>query len=79
MNQSKTKSMVTLIALFSIVLMFALFVVSVVEIRQCYKLEQRISSQERQIEELQNAKDYYESKLNQDNGYSDGDFVFEEE
>ena len=71
--------MITLVALCCIVLVFVLLVASVVEIRQCYKLEQRIASQERQIEELQNAKDYYESKLNQNDAYEDGDFVFEEE
>jgi len=79
MNQSRTKSTITLIALLSIGLMFVLMVVSVIEIRQTYVYKQRIASQERQIEELQNAKDYYESKLNQDEVYEDGDFVFEEE
>ncbi|MBQ8522958.1 MAG: hypothetical protein IJ458_04835 [Clostridia bacterium] len=79
MNQSKTKSMVTLIALCTIVLVFVLLIASCIEIRQCYKLKQQIASQERQIEELENAKDYYESKLNQDQTYNDGDFIFEEE
>ncbi|MFQ6724217.1 MAG: hypothetical protein ACLRFE_02665 [Clostridia bacterium] len=79
MNQSRTKSLVTLVALCTIALVFVLLVVSVIEIKKCYDYKQRITSQERQIEELQNAKDFYESKLNQDNQYVDGDFVFEEE
>ncbi len=79
MNQSKTKSLVTLVALFSLVLVFALLIVSVVEIRQVYVYKQRIASQEREIERLQNAKDYYESQLDKDNGYNSGDFVFGEE
>ena len=79
MNQSRTKSIVTLVALLSIGLVFMLLVVSVIEIRQNYVYKQRIASQERQIKELQNAKDYYESKLNQDNSYGENDFVFEVE
>ena len=79
MDQSKTKAKVTLIALCTIVLMFVVLIASVVEIRQCYKLKQQIAQQERLIEELQNAKDYYESELNQDNSYQDGDLVFGEE
>ena len=79
MNQSRTKSLVTLVALATIVLVFVLLIASVVEIRQVYVYKQRIASQEREIERLQNAKDYYESQLNKDNGYNSGDFVFEEE
>ena len=79
MNQSRTKSNVTLLALLSIGLIFVLLVVSIIEIRQTYVYKQRIASQERQIKDLQNAKDYYEGKLNQDNSYDDGDYVFEEE
>ena len=79
MNQSRTKSTITLIALCTIALVFVLLIASIVEIKQCYKLKQQIASQERQIEELQNAKDYYESKLNQNEDYEDGDMIFEEE
>lgn len=78
MNHSKIKSKVTLIALCLVALAFVLLVASIVEIRQCYKLKQQIASQERQIEELNNAKDYYKS-LSQNDGYEDGDLIFEEE
>lgn len=78
MNQSKTKSKVMIIALTSILLVCLLLVVSVVEIVQTYKYKKQIEAQERQIEQLQNAKDYYESKLD-DFGYGENDFVFEEE
>ena len=78
MNHSKIKSKVTLIALCLVALAFVLLVASIVEIRQCYKLKQQIASQERQIEELNNAKDYYKS-LSQNDAYEDGDLIFEEE
>ena len=77
MNHSKIKSKVTLIALCLVALAFVLLVASIVEIKQCYKLKQQIASQERQIEELNNAKDYYKS-LSQNDGYEDGDIIFEE-
>ena len=78
MNQSKIKSKVTLIALCLVALAFVLLIASIIEIRQCYVYKQRIASQERQIEELNNAKDYYKS-LSQNDGYEDGDIIFEEE
>ena len=78
MNHSKIKSKVTLIALCLVALAFVLLVASIVEIKQCYKLKQQIASQERQIEELNNAKDYYKS-LSQNDDYEDGDLIFEEE
>ncbi len=78
MNQSKIKSKVTLIALLSIVLVFALLIVSVVEIRQYHILKQQIAKQEQQIEDLKNAKDYYEDKLKEE-GFTSDDLVFEEE
>jgi cell division protein FtsB len=78
MNQSRTKSKVTLIALSAIALVFLLLVVSIVEIVCVYKYKQQISKQEQQIEELQNAKDFYEDKLNE-LGYTNGDKIFEEE
>lgn len=78
MNHSKIKSKVTLIALCLVALAFVLLVASIVEIKQCYKLKQQIASQERQIEELNNAKDYYKS-LSQNDAYEDGDLIFEEE
>jgi flagellar basal body-associated protein FliL len=77
-NQSKTKSKVTLIALCLVAFMFLLAIVSVVEIRQIYLYKQRISSQERQIKELQNAKDYYKS-LSNNEPYDADDIIFEEE
>lgn len=79
MNQSRTKSLVTFIAVCFIVLVFVALVISIVEIRQCYIYKQRIASQERQIEQLKNAKDYYKSQLDQNNNYELGDFIFEEE
>ena len=77
-NQSKTKSKVTLIALCLVVLVFAFVITSVIEIRQIYLYKQRISSQERQIKELQNAKDYYKSLSNSE-PYDADDIIFEEE
>ena len=71
--------MVTLVALSTIALVFVLLIVSFVEIRQCYKLKQQLALQERQIEQLQDARDYYKNMLNQNDSYEDGDFVFEEE
>jgi len=79
MNQSRTKSLVTIVALCTIALVFVSLVVSVIEIRQCYKLKQKISAQERQIEELKNAKDFYKSQLDQFDIYEDGDLIFGEE
>ena len=78
MNQSKIKSKVMLIALCTIALVLVLLVASIVEIRQCYVYKQRIASQERQIEQLQNAKDYYKS-FKQSDDYEDGDMIFKEE
>ena len=58
--------------------MCLLLAVSVVEIVQTYKYKKQIEAQERQIEQLKNAKDYYKDKLG-DLGYGEDDFVFEEE
>ena len=71
-----TKSKVMLIALVSIVLMFLLIIVSIVEIRQYHIYKQQIAKQERQINDLKNAKDYYEDKA-QDDGYTNDDLIFE--
>lgn len=78
MNQSRTKSKITLIALATIALVCLLLIVSVVEIVCIHKYKKQIARQEQQIEELQNAKDFYKDKLN-DTGYSDDDLIFEEE
>lgn len=78
MNQSATKSKVTIIALLTIVVMCLLFVVSIVEIRLCYKYRKAITSQEQQIQNLQNEKDYYKEKLT-DAGYTADDLIFEVE
>ena len=82
MNQSRTKSKITLIALATITLVCLLLIVSVVEIVCIHKYKKQIARQEHQIEELQNAKDYYKDlyndKLN-DSGYGDDDLIFEEE
>ena len=66
-----------LIALCCIVLMFLLFVVSIIEIAKCYKYKQIIASQNEQIESLNNQKDYYKEQLNQNN--NENDKIFEEE
>ena len=71
-----TKSKVMIIALTSIVLVFALIVLSIIEIRQYYVYKRQIANQERQINDLKNAKDYYEDKL-QDDGYTSDDLIFE--
>ena len=73
-----TKSKVMMIALVSIVLMFALIIASIVEIRQYHIYKQQIAKQERQINDLNNAKDYYEDKV-QDDGYTNDDLIFEVE
>ena len=78
MNQLRTKSKVTLIALSAIAIVFLLLVVSIVEIVCVYKYKKQIAKQEQQITELQNAKDFYEDKL-YDLGYTDDDLIFEEE
>ena len=78
MNQSMTKSKVTIIALLAIVVVCLLFVVSIVEIRLCYKYRKEIASQEQQIKSLQNQKDYYKDKL-ADAGYGEDDLIFEVE
>ena len=78
MNQSRTKSKITLIALSTIAIVLLFLVLSVVEIVFVYKYKQQIAKQEQQIEELQNAKDFYKDKLNEA-GYSEDDLVFEEE
>ena len=67
-----------MIALVSIVLMFALIIASIVEIRQYHIYKQQIDKQERQINELNNAKDYYEDKV-KDDGYTNDDLIFEVE
>ena len=78
MNQSKTKSKITLIALATIASVCLLLVLSVVEIVCVYKYKQQIAKQEQQIEELKNAKDFYEDKLDE-LGYTNDDLIFEEE
>ena len=78
MNQSKTKSKITLIALSAIAIVFLLLVVSIVEVVCVHKFKKHIAKQEQQIQELQNAKDFYKDKLNEA-GYTDDDLVFEEE
>ena len=75
MNQSKTKAKVMMIAIVAIVFVCALFVISIVEIRQYHKLNQQILAQERELNRLNNAKDYYNSP-NFNN--SDGDLEFTE-
>ena len=86
MNQSKTKSKVTLIALIAICLFCLLLVVAIVEIRQVNIYQQRISAQEQTLEELENAKNYYNSKNYENNAVrdqegvgNDGDINFTEE
>jgi Na+/melibiose symporter-like transporter len=59
MNQSKTKTKITLIAILAIVFVCALFVISIIEIRQYNIYSQKILTQEKQLEELKNAKNYY--------------------
>lgn len=78
MNQSRTKSKITLIALSVIAVVLLLLVVSITEIVCVYKYKQQISKQEQQIQELLNAKDYYEDKL-YDKEYTNDDIIFEEE
>jgi len=78
-NQSAIKSKVMLIALCSIVLVFLLMVVSIVEIKKCYDYNKLLDRQEQQITDLNNAKDYYEDQLDHNNPYTDDDKVFEEE
>ena len=78
MNQSKTRSRITLIALSIIAIVCSLLVISIVEIVCVYKCRQQITKQEQQIKELQNAKEFYEDKLDE-LGYTDGDKIFEEE
>ena len=77
MNQSRTKSTVTLLALLCIGLMFVLMIVSIIQIRQNYVYKQRIENQERIIDELNDKKDFYESQLNKDNSYNNDDLIFE--
>ena len=68
-----------LIALCSIVLVFLLMVVSIVEIKKCYDYNKLLDRQEQQITDLNNAKDYYEDQLDHNNPYTDDDKIFEEE
>ena len=84
-NRSVTKSKVVLIALLAIVFVCAVLVVCVAEIRQYNIYKQQIASQDRQIEELEKAKDYYESdnydnNSSRDQGYAgENDLQFDEE
>lgn len=86
MNQSKIKSKVTLIATIAISLFCLLLIIGVVEIRKVNVYQQRISAQERELQELQNAKNYYNSKnyentavRDQEGLGNDGDIIFGEE
>jgi len=85
MNQSKTKAKVLLIAILSIAFVFLLLVCSIVEIKKYNDYTKQLSAQEREISDLQNLKDYYNSNnydenASRDNGnYTDGDIIFEEE
>lgn len=83
-NPSVTKSKVVLIALLAIVFVCAVLVVCAVEIRQYNIYKQQIASQNRQIKDLEKAKDYYESdnydnNSSRDQGYAgENDLGFEE-
>ena len=85
MNQSRTKAKVLLVASIAILLFVALFVISIVEIRQYNNYLQKISSQEQQIKDLENAKDYlnsnnYDTNASRDNNHAqDGDLSFMED
>jgi len=83
MNQSKIKAKILLIAILSIAFVFLLLVCSIVEIRKYNMYTKKISAQEREIKDLKNLKDYYNSdnydeNASRDSGnYSDGDIIFE--
>ena len=85
MNQSRTKAKVLFIAFVAIIFVCSLFVVGIVEIRQYHLYKQQLASQQRLIEELENAKKYYgssnyENNAERDNGEAnDGDITFTEE
>jgi len=85
MNQSKIKAKILLIAILSIAFVFLLLVCSIVEIKKYNDYTKQLSAQEREISDLQNLKDYYNSNnydenASRDNGnYTDGDIIFEEE
>lgn len=86
MNQSKIKSKIMLIATIAISLFCVLLIVAVVEIRKVNVYQQRISAQERELQELENAKNYYNSKNYENNAVrdqeglgNDGDIIFTEE
>lgn len=75
-----------LIATIAISLFCVLLIVAVVEIRKVNVYQQRISAQERELQELENAKNYYNSKNYENNAVrdqeglgNDGDIIFEEE
>ena len=76
MNQSKTKSKITLIALSTIAIVCLFLVLSIIEIVCVYKYKKQIAKQEQQIEQLKNAKDFYKDKLDEV-GYSEDDLIFE--
>ncbi len=85
MNQSKTKIKITTIAILAIVFVALLLIIGIIEIRLYNKYSNQLSVQESQIEELQNAKNYYNSKnydenAPRDDGYAnEGDIIFKEE
>lgn len=85
MNQSKTKTKITTIAILAIVFVALLLIIGIIEIRLYNKYSNRLAVQESQIEELQNAKNYYNSKnydenAPRDDGYAnEGDIIFKEE
>ncbi len=84
-NQSRTKAKILLIAMVSIALVCLLLVGAVIEIRKYNQYTKLVSTQEQQIKDLENLKDYYNSSNYDDNAarddgnYADGDLVFEEE
>ena len=85
MNQSKIKSKITFIAILYIAVVLLLLAFAIIEIKKYNIYTKQLSAQEREIENLKNLKDYYNSNnydenASRDNGnYADGDIVFEEE
>ena len=85
MDQSRTKAKVTFVALCVIIFVCILLALGVILIHFCDKYNHKIALQDKQIEALENAKDYYGSDRYIDNSLRDnnyanpGDMIFEEE